>query len=257
MINPPSLRQFDFLFKQTAQKKVQAQWNALELLFEKFKNSPEGARELEADTLYQKLRMELSPVTVIFPLSAVQKEIFYNDSGTAFIPAVIKKLLLKIKARFVVRPGSLEDLQKFVKFCHRGKIHYVLRGAGTWPFGGAVPVNQEIILDLSYLDFYELQSKERRLIVAPGVLFADMRKYLKERGFGLRQDITNPHSGTICGWVATGGLGLGIYKYGHVKESVEALLLLTPEGGWRVLTPEQEEFHLILGRGCCRSGVEN
>ncbi|RMD96389.1 MAG: FAD-binding oxidoreductase, partial [Calditrichaeota bacterium] len=124
---------------------------------------------------------------------------------------------------------------------------YTLRGAGTWPFGGAIPLNREVILDLSYLDFFRLDADRAELTVGPGVIFAKVRKALREKGFALRQEITNPHSGTICGWIATGGLGLGAYKYGPVRNSVQALLLLLPDGEWKTIYPGDALFDQVMG----------
>jgi glutamate synthase domain-containing protein 2/FAD/FMN-containing dehydrogenase/glutamate synthase domain-containing protein 3/ferredoxin/glutamate synthase domain-containing protein 1 len=156
-------------------------------------------------------------------------------------------VLLDIDSAFVVRPGCLEDLQKFVHYAHEHKLHYTLRSAGTWPFGGAVPMNKEVVLDLSDLDFHQLDTENELLMVGPGVIFADMRKALRDHGFALRQEITNPHSGSICGWLVTGGLGLGAYKYGHVRNSVRAILLLKPSGEWQTVTPEDDLFDQVVG----------
>lgn len=73
-----------------------------------------------------------------------------------------------------------------------------------------------------------------------------MRRYLRDNGFALRQQITNPNSGTICGWVVTGGLGIGAYKYGHVRNSVEAIFMLKPDGQWATLTPEDPLFEQVF-----------
>ncbi len=237
---------FAVLFQDSAEKRVRYQQNALNLLFEKYQDQLSELSSGSADPLQQQLSELLSDASVIFNPSAVQKEIFHSDTGSAAVPDKLKKTLLNIKARFVVRPATLDDLQKFVEFCAREKHRYTIRAAGSWPFGGVLPMNNEIILDLSYLDFHHLDSAKAQLTVAPGVIFADMRKELKEKGFALRQEITNPNSGAICGWVVTGGLGLGVYKYGPVQDSVQSILLLTPAGQWMTLSPGDELFPRIF-----------
>ncbi len=240
-----SFRADDFspLLQFSARHRVEAQANARQLLFEKF---PFFSQDHE-DEQQALIRQALSPASVVFRLSPVQRDVYYNDSGTAFIPYFLKKTLLRIKARLVVRPGSIEDLQAFVKLAHQKQWPFTIRGAGTWPFGGAVPQNNELILDLSHLDLIHLDQQNARVVIGAGVIFADLRKLLRERGFRLRQDITNPNSGTVCGWIATGGVGLGAFKYGHVRQSVEALLLITPEGEQRILTPGDEDFEVLFG----------
>ncbi|NUQ40251.1 MAG: FAD-binding protein [Calditrichaceae bacterium] len=238
--------ELQFLKESSAEKRVKAQKNALDLLFEKYRDGKNPGNALSGDALYQKLRPLLSEGTMIFSLSEVQRDIYHSDSGTAVVPEGLKKRLLNVKCRFVVRPGTLQDLQEFVKFAWQEKIHYTVRGAGSWPFGGVIPLNNEIVLDLSYLDFHDLDKEKQQLTAGPGVLFADMRQYLKKNGFALRQEITNPNSGTICGWVVTGGLGIGAYKYGPVKNSVEAIFLLRPDGEWVTLTPTDEAFQQVF-----------
>ncbi len=233
----------EFLKQSSAEKRVKAQQTARELLFEQKEGEDET---LKKSSTYKKLRTLLSSATRIFTLTAVQKDIYHSDSGTAAIPDFIKKQLLNMQSGFIVRPGSLDDLQKFVAFASQNKLHYTIRAAASWPFGGVLPMSKEIILDLMYLDFYQLDSQKVRLVVAPGVIFADMRKYLRDQGFALHQEITNTNSGTICGWVVTGGLGIGTYKYGHIRNSVEAILLLKPDGEWQTLTPDDEMFAQVF-----------
>ncbi len=247
MITPDSSKWFEYLYSCSAHNRVSAQKKAIDLLFEKYPADRTGEDFLARDNDYLKLRELLSEASLVFPLSPVQQDIYHGDSGTAFVPAGLKKLLLRIRERFVVRPGTLTDLQIFVRYAFENRLHYSIRGAGTWPFGGSIPLNQDIILDLSHLDFFKLDNRQQLLLTGPGVIFADVRKHLKEEGFALLQDITNPHSGTICGWIATGGLGIGAYKYGHVKNTVEALLLLKPDGEWITVTPADPLFGRIFG----------
>ena len=242
----PFEKEFRFLMNASAEKRVKSQQNAVELLFENYRDALQSTAALKQDAAYQTLRKRLSDATVIFSLTDLQKQIYHNDTGTSMIPQALKRNLLNIKCRFVVRPGKLEDVQKFIEFARSEKVKFTIRGAGTWPFGGAVPLNNEVVLDLSYLDFHAIDPEKARLTVGPGVIFADMRRYLRDNGFALRQQITNPNSGTICGWVVTGGLGIGAYKYGHVRNSVEAIFMLKPDGQWATLTPEDPLFEQVF-----------
>ncbi len=246
MSTTPSSTAFEALFRASAGDKLSSQARSRQLLLEPYLDRFEtfgASRQSRA----QALREFLSDASLVFELTPVQKEIYSQDAGTAFVPTLLKRLLLNIQASLVVRPANFEDLQAFVSYCYREKLNYTIRGAGTWPFGGAVPVNGELILDLSALDFTALLPEQNRVQVAAGVIFASLRKQLRDHGLALRQDITNPNSGTVCGWVATGGLGLGAYKYGHVRHSITRLLLLTPQGEWLTLQPGDERFDTVFG----------
>ena len=247
MLTSEAEAKFAFLHQSSSQKRVKYQNKANELLLEKYRKSKKEQSVVVRNQLYKQIKGLLSEASSIFPLSPVQKDIYQIDSGTAFVPKGIKKLLLNIKECFVVRPGTLADLQNYVRFAFQNKIKYTIRGAGTWPFGGSIPLNQEVILDLSYLNFFKFEPESRQIIVGPGVIFAEIREYLREKGFSLLQDITNPNSGTVCGWVVTGGLGIGAYKYGHVKKSIKAIYLLRPDGELTILEPSDALFQKIIG----------
>jgi len=233
------------IWKQTAHKRVAAQRHAKTLLFKKtidasipvFINLPE----------FEQLQTQLSAASEIFLPNAVQQEIYSADTGTHIVPSLFKKLLLKTSLAFIFRPGSVTDLQYFVKWAYANKIKYTIRGAGTWPFGGCVPQNGDVVVDLSYLDLIQLNSEEESLTIGAGVVFTNARKYLKKHGFALRQEITNASSGSIIGWIATGGLGLGSYKYGHVREAVLSLNVVTPGGELKTLTPGDPTFENYFG----------
>ncbi len=235
-----------FLKSSSCQNTISRQKKSTDLLLEPW-NVRENNEKIEKDTHYQSLRKIVSPYTPIFSLSPLQEDIYYADSGTAFVPGLIKKLFLQLKARFVVQPLNLEELRLVVRYAWDNHLKYSIRGSGTWPFGGCIPLNQDIVIDLGCLNFHCMYAQEESVVVGPGVLFKDMRAFLRDQGFSLETDITNPGSGTICGWIATGGIGLGVYKYGHVKNSIKALLFLTPDGNWHTLTPEEELFHHVFG----------
>jgi glutamate synthase domain-containing protein 2/ferredoxin/glutamate synthase domain-containing protein 1 len=227
----------------SSERRVRQQHEAVSLLYEKYRIPEE---ETAGDTHLEQMKAKVSPATDFFYINPVQEEIYHSDSGTAFVPERMKKTLLKLKSRFVIRPGSLDDLKQVIQYAAGHKLRYTIRGSGTWPFGGSIPMNHDIIIDLSHLDFYDIDTTAATVTVGPGVIFANIREKLRDCGFGLQQEITNPNSGTICGWVATGGLGLGAYKYGHVRHSVKAILLITPDGEWHTLGPNDDLFEPIF-----------
>jgi len=234
-----------FLLEQSAEDRIGKQKKARNLLLdEHFLQTKKG---LKQTSKMEELSQLLSEATEIFIPDEVQQNIYHNDTGTHIIPGIIKKLFAKISSAFVVRAGSINDVTDFVKWAKDNNQSYTIRGAGTWPFGGAVPLNDDIILDLSYLSFHKLYSDTNCLVFGAGFLFPDARDYLKSQGYTLKQEVTNPNSGTLAGWIVTGGLGLGSYKYGPVKESVQMLMVVNPEGELETLQPGDENFELFFG----------
>ncbi|MCB0284363.1 MAG: FAD-binding protein, partial [Calditrichaeota bacterium] len=227
------------LLNQNASGRVNNQQKARKLLFEKITPQDHGK--------IKELKAELSAASEVFVPDEWHKNIYHNDTGTHIIPSVFKKWLTRIKSAFVVRTGSIDDVSAFVKWANKTNMSFTIRGAGSWPFGGSIPIDNDVILDLSYLNFQKLYKDEGLLAFGAGLLFPEAREYLKKNNCTLRQEITNPHSGTIAGWIVTGGLGLGSYKYGPVKESVKMLLVVQPDGNLVTLESGQEEFDLFFG----------
>ena len=234
-----------FLSQQTASKKVSEQRRAKKLLLKGFQtNSKNGEiRYSRIDELINKL----SDATEIFLPDENQQEIYFADTGTHAVPPLFKKFLANISLSFIIRPGCIGDLQKFVEWAFQNKANYTIRGAGTWPFGGAVPLNDDILLDISYLDFMNFNPEKETLTIAAGVLFPNARKYLLQHGYALTQEISNAGSGTICGWIATGGIGIGSYKYGSIKNSVQELTVISPTGELEILSPQDKNFENYFG----------
>ena len=201
----------------------------------------------ERDITKNLFRRNLSEETEIFIPHNAQTDVFSNDTGTHLIPDLLKNVLINIKTLTVVRPLTVEDIKKFVETSVNNKFSFTIRGTGTWPFGGCVPLNGDIILDLSQLRRMELNKKESLLYLEPGVTFAEARNYLRDEGFALIQEITNPYSGTVAGWISTGGQGLGSYKYGHVTESIAEIQIVTPSGDLKNIKKDDKDFSLYTG----------
>lgn len=243
--NAKYIEKFDFILNQSAAVKVAQQRNAKKLLFEGFQLNPD--RQNVQYSKLDQLTEKLSESTNLFLPNAVQKEIYCADTGTHIVPEIFKKILTNIKLSFIIQPGSIKDLTVFVEWANEHKANYTVRGAGTWPFGGVVPLDGDIVLDLSLIDFMDFDAEEKTMLLGAGVVFPNARKFLKQYGFTLKQEISNNGSGTICGWIATGGLGIGSYKYGHIRESVQMLLVVKPDGELLILTPEDDEFDNYFG----------
>ncbi len=82
--------------------------------------------------------------------------------------------------------------------------------------------------------------------VQPGVRWADLGSALEV--FGLSTAATpSSRFSTVAGWVATGGLGIESFKYGHVRESVVSARVILPSGEALELGPRDEHFSYLFG----------
>src|SRR5256886_15337738 len=55
---------------------------------------------------------------------------------------------MRVMPRAVLRPNSTEHVQGIVRICHRERIPFVARGSGTGLSGGALPVENRIVISL-------------------------------------------------------------------------------------------------------------
>src|SRR5258708_19453851 len=73
----------------------------------------------------------------------------------------------------VLLPSSPEQVQGVVRICHRERIPFVARGAGTGLSGGALPVANGIVISLARLNhILEVDIPNARVVVDPGVINA-------------------------------------------------------------------------------------
>ena len=108
------LGEFAPLFQDTAAERVASQARSVRLLYEMVLPGHGEKGDISADQ--RALAEVMSEASVVFQPDAVQREIFTSDSGTPAIPPAIRKALVNLDTRLVVRPGTLADLQAFVRW---------------------------------------------------------------------------------------------------------------------------------------------
>ncbi len=163
-----------------------------------------------------------------------------RDMGTP--PPVFERLLRCHPPSLALRPRSAAELARAVGLLSREGVAFTTRGLGSSGLGGAVPVSEGVVLDLSGLTgVLALDTARRRVHVAAGTSFFHLQRALDPHGLSLRSRPSNAF-GSIGGWAACGGLGLGSLRAGPVAEQVTALDLVLPDGGQERLTPGDPGF---------------
>src|SRR3954451_9003559 len=70
----------------------------------------------------------------------------------------------------VVLPGSAEEVQAVVRICHEAGVPWVARGAGSGLSGGALPVEDGVLIGLSRMRrILDVDLDNQRVVVEPGV----------------------------------------------------------------------------------------
>ena len=93
----------------------------------------------------------------------------------------------------VVLPGSTEDVQTVLRACHRERVPFVARGAGTGLSGGATPVAGGVVVSLARMNrILEIDLASQRVVVEPGVANLDVTRAVAARRLLLRARPVEP-----------------------------------------------------------------
>ena len=131
----------------------------------------------------------------------------------------------------VVLPGSTEDVQTVLRACHRERVPFVARGAGTGLSGGATPVAGGVVVSLARMNrILEIDLASQRVVVEPGVANLDVTRAVAAQGFFYAPDPSSQQVCTIGGNVAENSGGAHCLKYGFTAHHVTGLTFVLPEG---------------------------
>lgn len=131
----------------------------------------------------------------------------------------------------VVRPNSIQQVQKIVKYANMSKIPIVPRGAGSGMSGQTVPLSGGIILDMKRMNnIIDIRVEDVLCKVEPGVVNDELNSVLKKYGFFFPP---TPSSGKICtigGMIGTNASGNRSVKYGATRDAVIGMKVVLANG---------------------------
>jgi len=169
-----------------------------------------------------------------------EKEMYSHDIGD--VPVIMTKTFFTIQPDFVVQPKSAEEIKKVLAFANEKKVPVIARGAASSGFGGVIPTNAGIVIDLSpFRKILNLNKAEKTITVEAGARWSDIDIVAKKQGLCL---MTYPSSkfSTVAGWIATGGYSINSFRYGHLSKQIHSMTVLTPTGETKTLSPSDSEF---------------
>jgi FAD/FMN-containing dehydrogenase/NAD-dependent dihydropyrimidine dehydrogenase PreA subunit len=169
-----------------------------------------------------------------------EKEMYSHDIGD--VPTIMTKTFFNIQPDFVVQPKNAEEIKKVLGFANEKKVPVIPRGAASWGFGGVIPTNAGIVIDLSpFRKILYLNTAQKTITVEAGARWSDIDILAKKEGLCL---MTYPSSkfSTVAGWIATGGYGINSFRYGHLSNQIVSMTVITPSGESKKITPNDPEF---------------
>jgi glycolate oxidase len=132
--------------------------------------------------------------------------------------------------RVAVLPDTAEQVRDVVRACHREQVPWVARGAGSGLSGGALPVEEGVLIVLTRLRrIVEVDLPNQRVVAEPGVTNLAISHAVAPTHFFP----PDPSSQIVCsvgGNVAENSGGAHCFKYGFTTNYVTGLEVVLPDG---------------------------
>jgi glycolate oxidase len=140
--------------------------------------------------------------------------------------------LLQYRAlpRAAVLPGTGEEVAAVVRACHAARVPWVARGSGSGLSGGALPIEDGVLIVLTRLRrILEVDLPNQRVVCEPGVTNAAVSAAVAPTHFYP----PDPSSQIVCsigGNVAENSGGAHCFKYGFTTNYVTGLEVVLSDG---------------------------
>lgn len=131
----------------------------------------------------------------------------------------------------VALPNRVEQIQEILNYCYRHDISVVARGAGTGLSGGALPIEEGVLLSLAkFKNILEVDADARVARVQPGVRNLAISEAVDQLGLYYAPDPSSQIACTIGGNVAENSGGVHCLKYGLTVHNIQQIEIVTIEG---------------------------
>ncbi len=139
--------------------------------------------------------------------------------------------MFRVLPQAVLLPTSAEEVQAIVRVCHREKVPFVARGSGTGLSGGALPVENGIVISLARMNrILEVDLANQRVVVEPGVMNLNVTARVAPDGYFYAPDPSSQQVCSIGGNVAENSGGAHCLKYGFTTTHVLGMEVVLPDG---------------------------
>ncbi len=152
----------------------------------------------------------------------------------------------------VVLPETVEQVSRILKYCHRYGIRVVPRGSGTSLSGGALPLEDAVLLVMSRFNrVLEIDYPNRAVRVQPGVTNLGITNAVAGEGFYYAPDPSSQIACSIGGNVAENSGGVHCLKYGLTTNNVLGIEMVLINGdvvrlGGKHLDSEGYDFLALM-----------
>lgn len=186
-----------------------------------------------------------------------QEELASVLSPAALIrePGLLEPYLLEERglyaghASLAVAPASRAELSAAVRVCAKFGVPMVAQGGNTGLVGGAVSASDEVVMSLGRMRaIREVDALNYTVTVEAGAILADVQAAAAAKGCLFPLSLGAEGSCTIGGNIASNAGGVGVLKYGNMRELVLGLEVVLPDGriwnGMRPLYKDNSSYSL-------------
>jgi glycolate oxidase len=137
----------------------------------------------------------------------------------------------RVVPSLVVLPETTQQVQAVVRACHAAGTPFVARGAGTGLSGGALPVEEGVVIGLSRMNrILRVDLESDRVVAQPGVTNLQVTEAVIGAGYYYAPDPSSQQVCTIGGNLAENSGGAHCLKYGFTVNHVTGLVAVLPDG---------------------------
>lgn len=131
----------------------------------------------------------------------------------------------------VIRPKTIEEVQKIIRYANKNKVPVVPRGAGSGTSGHSVPIDGGIVLDMKRMNrILEIVPEDMLVRVEPGVVDDDLNRALKPYGLFYPPAPASSRIATIGGEIGANASGVRSVKYGATRDYVMGMKVVLADG---------------------------
>jgi len=162
----------------------------------------------------------------------IERKMYSFDVGA--LPSLIKPVVPVGIPGAVVRPENEEQIVELIKLAEKAMLKLVPRGAATSGYGGVLPPDGAIVVDMSGMNqVVEIDEVAKTVRTQPGIIWEQLQQKVNKKGLDLRLYPSSCPSSTVGGWLAQGGSGFGSFEYGLFKDNVLSARVVLPSGSIR------------------------
>jgi len=137
----------------------------------------------------------------------------------------------RVKPWLVLLPETVEQVQFILRYCSTQGVAVVARGAGTGLSGGALPLDNGVLLSLARFNrILEIDTANRLARVQPGVRNLAISQAVADLGLYYAPDPSSQIACSIGGNVAENAGGVHCLKYGLTTHNIARLEVVTIDG---------------------------